>query len=615
MTKKTINIEIQAPGKNPDFAREAIKCGADSVYIGAAKYSMRYEYGNDLDELKKLIDYAHKYWVKIYIPVNCLLFSDKDLQEMKTLIWNLYELGADAVIIQDIGILELDLPPIPIFLSTNTACFTKEVCKFYKDIGVYRIILPRELTYNEIREIAEYSKIDLETFCYGYLCVGYSGKCYLAYTENLSQGKTVEFSHYHAANHGVCSEHCMSYYDLFDADGNLIVENDRLLNLKFLNLSDETIKLVDAGVYSFKIAGREKDLKHAKNSTAKYSAIANDVVAKRNNVKRLSSGRCILGFKPDFTKSFTKGLTDFFFYGRKHELYSKNHLVGTNVGKVIEFKNNSFKLDSDDYKLAKGDKLRYKIADKPVQTLEIVKSKGSLYFCNPIKDDINGLELYRYINVKGFKEVENSVNYRVISVTLNILKNENKYLVKATDEDKNSICVDFEIGKRKIAKKNIKKKLFSVSEDCEFVIDKVKTKEDLYLNNIEEFKSLIFEKLRAERAKNRPVLRCEIKKNNIPYPYKNLNYMDNVTNKLTEQFYKRHGVESIEQPLETRKDIEGLRVLNSKYCLKYELGYCSKTKPQNIPKEPWTLKNKVNGNKFKVECDCKKCEMHLLYEK
>lgn len=615
MPKKDIFIEIQAPGKNFEYAKEAIKCGADSIYIGAPKYSMRHDYGNGLEDIKKLIEYAHKYWVKVYVPANCLLYTDKDLEEMKNLIWELYEMGADAVIIQDIGILELDLPPIPIFLSTNTGCFTKEVCKFYEDIGVYRIIFPRELTYNEIREISDYTNIDLETFCYGYLCVGYSGKCYLSYVENLSQGKSVEYSHYNAANHGVCTERCMSHYDLFDAENNLIVENDRLLNLRFLNLPDETIKLVDAGVYSFKIAGREKDLKHVKNSVANYNIIANDVVSKRKNVKRLSSGRCILGFEPDFSKNFTKGLTDFFFYGRKHELYSNNHLVGTNVGKAIDFNSNTFKLDNNEFKLAVGDRLRYKINNKPVQSIEIVAVKNDTYSCKPIEDDISNLDLYRYIDTKGFKEVEDSINYRVISVSLDIKTTNSGYDICAVDEDKNTISVFVSKGQIAISKNEIKEKLYSVSDECEFVIDEVISDSDLNIESIEKFKGIIFDALRSERAKNRPILRCEIKKNNVPYPVKKLTYLDNVTNKLTEQFYRRHGVEEIEQAMETRENIQGLRVFNSRYCLKYELGYCSKTNPENMPKEPWILQNKINGNKFRVECDCKKCEMHLIYVK
>lgn len=615
MTKQMINLEVQAPGKNYDYAVEAIKCGADSIYIGAPKFSMRHDYGNKMADLKRLIDYAHKYWVKIYIPVNSLLFTNEDLENAKKLIWELYEMGADAFIIQDVGILELDLPPVPIFMGTNTGCFTKEVCKFFEDIGVYRIIFPRELTYNEIREISDYTNIDLETFCYGFLCVGYSGKCYLAYTEALSQGKSVEESHYLGSNYGVCSERCMSSYDLFDADGKLIVENDRLLNLKFLNLPDETIKLVDAGVYSFKIAGREKDLKHVKNSVANYSIVADDVVSKRKNVKRLSSGRCILGFKPDFSKNFNKGLTDFFFYGRKPEMYSNNTLVGTNVGKVVSFKNNKFKLEDNEYTLAVGDKLRYKAPDMPVKTIEITDVKGKTYTCKPINDDLTGLELYRYIDVKGFKEVEESVNYRVISTTLTIKDNGQSYDVTLVDEDNNKITTTVNYGKTVIPKRQLKKKLFSISDDCEFVIDKVRANSDVKIDDTDAFKALIFEELRKERAKNRPILRCEIKKNNVPYPKKELNYMDNATNELSKQFYRRHGVEKIEEPLEWRENVEGLRTFNSRYCLKYELGYCSKTHPKNMPKEPWTLQNKVNGNKFKVECDCAKCEMHLIYKK
>ena len=542
MPNKTIKIEIQAPGKNFEYAREAIKCGADTIYIGAPKYSMRHDYGNALDDIKKLVEYAHRYWAKVYVPINCLLFTDKDFEEMKALIWELYEIGVDAFIIVDVGILELDLPPVPIFLGTNTGCFTKEVCKFFEDIGVYRIIFPRELTFNEIREISDYTNIDLEVFCYGYLCVGYSGKCYLAYAENLSQGKSVEESHYNAANHGVCTERCMSCYDLFDADGNLIVDNDRLLNLRFLNLPEETIKLVDAGVYSFKIAGREKDLKHVKNSVANYNMIANDVVAKRKNVKRLSSGRCILGFEPDFSKNFTKGLTDFFFYGRKKEMYSKDVLVGTNVGKVVDFKDNKFRLDNDEYKLSKGDRLRYKLQNQHVKSIEIIDAKDGTYTCSSISDNINGLELYRYIYSEGFKEVEESVNYRVISVALDIKQKDNSYIFFAKDEDDNNISMEIEKGTNLIQKDKTKDMLFKISDDWEFVIDCVNSDFDIYIDDIEKLKASLFEKLREERAKNRPILRCEIKKNNVPYPKKHLTYLDNVTNNYAEKFYRSHGV-------------------------------------------------------------------------
>lgn len=614
MSNKQIEIEVQAPGKNFAFSKEAIKCGADSVYIGAPKFSMRYEYCNGLEDIKKLVEYAHRYWAKVYIPINTLLYTDEDLENMGKLIWELYEIGVDAIIIQDIGILELDLPPIPVFLSTNTACFTKEVIDFYKQVGVYRVILPREMTYNEIREITSYTDIDIETFCYGFLCVGYSGKCYMAYVENLSQGKSVEYSHYHDSNHGVCTEPCMNYYDLYDAEGNLIVDNDRLLNLKFLNLADETIKLVDAGVYSFKIAGREKDLKHVKNSVANYNLIANDVVSKRKNVKRASSGKVILGFEPDFSKNFSKGFTDFFFYGRKPELYSDYSLVGTKVGKVIESKDNTFKLDSD-VKLSVGDKLRYKIGDERVQGIEIISADGDLYSYKGEAKDLSGLELYRYIYSEGFKEVEESVNYRVIPVEVSINEIDGKYTVEATDEDKNLIKIEYPKGHNLIKKSEVTQAFYKLSDEWEFLIENVDTDNDIFIDDIDNFVDKVFGLLREERAKNRPIMKGQVVKNNYPYPYKKLSYLDNVTNNYTERFFRRHGVEEIETALENTDDLEGKRVFNSRYCLKYELGYCSKNGIQDIPKEPWTLVNKVNSNRFKVECDCKKCEMHLYYKK
>ena len=193
------SIEILSPGKNLFYAKEAIKCGADAIYIGASKFSLRYQQGNTIEDIRELVEYAHKYWVKIYIPINCLLFTDEDVNEIKEMINTFYEMGVDGLIIQDIGILELDLPPIPIILSTNTGCYTKEDAKFFEKCGVSRIVLPRELSYEEIKDITDNSNIKIETFCYGYLCVGYSGNCYLAYVENLLRSKSSDTAHYKAS--------------------------------------------------------------------------------------------------------------------------------------------------------------------------------------------------------------------------------------------------------------------------------------------------------------------------------------------------------------------------------------------------------------------------------
>ncbi len=613
MTQRRMeHIEILSPGKNLEYAKEAIRCGADSIYIGAPKFSLRHEQGNSMEDIKALVEYAHRYWAKVYIPLNCLLFTDEDINLAKQMINEFYEMGVDGLIVQDIGILEIDLPPIPIILSTNAMCFTKEDAQFFEKCGVSRIVLPRELTFEEIRDITENSNVEIETFCYGFLCVGYSGNCYLSYIENLKKTQSSDKAHYLASNHGVCPERCMGNWTLKDNNGNIIRENDRLFNLRFLSLDKEIERLVDIGVDSFKIAGREKDLKHVKNSTAIFSEIANKL-AEKKGLKRLSSGRTILGFKPDLSKNFNKGFTDFFFNGRKKEMYSKYHLVGTNVGIVEEYNDNSFILNSD-ITLNIGDKLRYQKDKKQVQSITITDIKDGRYIAEGIKDDITGLELYRYTDVKGFKEVEESINYRVISVELDIKEQNDKYKVTAIDEDRNKIETITDKGSTKYSADELQKCLYKPDINCEFITDKVNSEKELFIDNPEALINQVFELLRKERAKNRPIKRIQIEKNNYPYYKKELTYLANVTNNSTKSFYERHGVEKIEPGLETGITLEGKRVFSSRYCLRNELGLCSKTNPENMPPLPWHLEQLENGNKFKAEFDCKRCSMYLYCE-
>lgn len=607
------SIEILSPGKNLFYAKEAIKCGADAIYIGASKFSLRYQQGNTIDDIRELVEYAHKYWVKIYIPINCLLFTDEDVNEVKEMINAFYEMGVDGLIVQDIGILELDLPPIPIILSTNTGCYTKDDAKFFEQCGVSRIVLPRELSYDEIKDITDNSNIKIETFCYGYLCVGYSGNCYLAYVENLLRSKSADTAHYKASNFGVCPERCMGNWTLKDANGNVIRENDRLFNIRYLNLADEIGRLVDIGVDSFKIAGREKDLKHVKNSTAMFSKIANKV-AKEKNIKRSSSGRTILGFEPDFSKNFNKGFTDFFFNGRKCEMYSKYHLVGDLAGKVSDFKKNSFVLENQKFELNKGDKLRYKIEDNQVKTVEIIDVEDNRYFINEIQDDLTGLELFRYINENGFKEVENSVNYRVISVNISIEDNEKSYVVKAIDEDNNTISVNIEKSDFGVSCDDLLKEFQKLDEKFEFYVEKIDYYGEKLSISPKIFNDVVFAELRKERAKNRPIDRCQVVKNDYPYYKKDLTYLANVTNEYTKAFFKRHGVENIEPALESCENLDDKRVFSSRYCLRYELGYCSKVHGNDVPQLPWKLEQLENGNKFTVGFDCKKCSMFLCLD-
>ena len=522
----------------------------------------------------------------------------------------LYEMEADGIIIQDLGILELDLPPIPVILSTNTMCYKKEDVQFFEKIGVSRVILPRDISIEEIEDITKNSNISIEAFCYGYYCPVVCGNCYLSYVEKLLETKTPDKAIGVSPNNGMCAERCMGNWTLKDANGNIIKENDRLMNVRYLSLDDEVEHLFKTGIDSFKIAGREKDLKHAKNSTAIFSEEANKVCRKLG-IKRSSSGKVILGYVPNLNKNFNKGFSKFFLYGKDREMYSKYRLIGENVGKVINYKDNSFELDSDK-ELEIGDRLRYKIANEKVKKFEIINKIGKRYKINQINDNIEGLELYRYINVKGFKEAEESVNYRVISTSVTIGVNGNNYEITATDEDKNEIKMTYPKGS-KIAE-NLKKELYELDIDCEFVIDEIKTSNVICIDNIKDFKNQIFELLRKERAKNRPKTKGQIIKNNVPYYKKELTYLANVTNSYTRAFYERHGVEKIEPGLETGISIEGKKVFRSRYCLRNELGFCSKKNTEKIPPLPWKIEQLESGITYNIEFDCENCFMNFYVD-
>jgi len=605
MMKKRINdtIEILAPAKNLEYGKEAVLAGADSVYIGTPKFSLRKYQANSLEDINELIKFAHKYYARVYAAVNCLLFTDDDLMYAENLIKDLYKMGIDGIIVQDKGILELEIPPVPVILSTNAMCFTKEEALFYEKCGVSKIVLPRELSSAEIKDITQNTNIEIEAFCCGFLCAGISGNCYLAYTESLKNTKSCSSWHYLASNHGVCPERCMGNWTLKDAGGNIIRENDRLLNVEFLDLLDELERLFDTGVSSFKIAGREKDLKHVKNLTAMYSMKADEIAAKKG-IKRISSGRTILGFTPGKYKNFNKGFTDFFLNGRKKEMYSKYDVIGEPAGIVKECSGNSFIIDTD-IKISIGDKFRYKTGENPVKTFEIENVQGNKYTAKDLNDDITGIQIYRYYNFEGFREAESSENYRVISVKLSFSDTH----VKAEDEDGNTVSMPYKKGSVKL--ENPVKDLHYLNKDCEFLIDEVCAEKGVYIDDKEEFRNALFALLRLERGKNRPVRKAEIVKNNEPYYKKELSYLDNVTNKKSEAFFRRHGVQKIAAGLETSADIKDKRVFTSKYCLRNELGVCSKTNPQNMPKLPWTIEQLESGISYKIDFDCSSCRMYF----
>ena len=326
---KARKIELLAPAKNLECGLAAVDHGADAVYIGAPRFGARAAAGNSLEDIAELVRYAHRFRVRIYVTVNTIL-RDDELADTQAMIWALYRIGVDALIVQDMGILRLDLPPIPLHASTQMDNRTPEKVRFLADTGFRQVVLARELSLNEIRQIHEACPdVSLEVFVHGALCVSYSGQCYVS---QACFGRS--------ANRGECAQFCRLAFDMEDARGEKIVRGKHLLSLKDLNQSDVLEQLLDAGATSFKIEGRLKDVAYVKNVTAAYRRKLDELFRRRPEYVRASSGEVRLDFHPQPDKSFNRGFTHYFLFGRNADIVSfdKPKSVGEEMGKVKEIR-------------------------------------------------------------------------------------------------------------------------------------------------------------------------------------------------------------------------------------------------------------------------------------
>ena len=614
---KQRKIEILAPAKDLKSGIAAINCGADSVYIAADKFGLRKRCNNTLDDIRLLIEYAHKYWVKVYVVVNSLIYRDDVLEEVRQLIQKLYEMKVDAVIITDMGILTLDLPPIPIFASVNTRCFTAEKINFLSDIGIKRVILPRELTFEEVKEISSKSKIPLELFCHGTFCVAISGNCYLKFAQNINNtNASKDLLHYqkNSSNNGACIASCSGCYNLIDEDGNYVIKNEKLLNLRYLNLLDELPNLIDAGIDSFKIEGRQREISYIKNIVALFSQKANEVIKNNSLIERASSGSCVLGFEPSLDKTFNRGFTNYFMHGRKKEMLSKNDLYGNYIGAAHDSYDNTFLLESD-LKLKVGDRLLYKDNMGEVRQIDIinVSEDKNRYTYLGEDNNISGFLLYRIVNSASIEEIENAKSYRVISTSIKFEKaGESEYSISIEDEDDIFVSVKFKVNQGNNISKDEILSLFQQNIDSEFFVENILSEGtiSLSLKDVSEIKNILFNKLRLKRQSSRPFEVSHINNHISKYP-QDITYLDNVTNSNAIEFYKKHGVSSVELGLENDIHIKGKKICTGKYCLKYELGLCKDDKKPKQNTKKWFIED-IYGNKYRLDFDCKKCEMSII---
>jgi putative protease len=593
-------LELLAPAKNIELGKIAIDHGADAVYIGANRFGARESAANSISHIEKLVKYAHQYYAKVYITENTI-FYEHELEQAQQLATDAYNIGCDALIIQDMSLLEMDLPPIPLFASTQANNQTLEQVRFLENAGFDRVILARELSLKQIAEIANNTNIELEFFVHGSLCVSYSGQCYLSCALT---GRS--------ANRGCCAQPCRSTYDLIDKNGKMIVKNKHLLSLKDLNLSDCLEDMIKVGISSFKIEGRLKDADYVKNTVACYRKRLDNFLNTSSDYEKASSGSVTLMFEPNVGLSFSRGFTNYFIDGHRKKTASPNTAksIGEEIGKIKHVTQNYFIVDTEK-SLQSGDGICFFDKNEKLCGTRINTVVEEKIFPAMMENLKQGTKIFRNYNKSFDKLMAQKTAFRKIEATMKFTGNDEKIILQVDDEDKNSVVFEtlqagYIAQNEKLAADNIVKSLSKTDSIFSFNVKICSNRVQFYPTSvINMWRRKIAEMLLDEREKNYQRKKSKINRNNIPLNKKNLDYTANVANSLSAKFYKRHGAQTIQNAFEVENSSEKTILMFSKYCIRYELGLCKHGRNEDL----FLLNNK---QKFRVSFDCKKCEMKII---
>ncbi len=613
-----MKLELLSPAKNLEFGREAINHGADALYIGAPAFGARAAATNTLEDIEALVQYAHLYGSKVFVTVNTLLF-DNEIDDAVKMIHQLYNIGVDALLIQDMGLLECDLPPIELHASTQCHNASVERIKFLEQAGFRRVVLARETSLEQMREIRQATKMDLEAFVHGALCVSYSGQCYMSQYLNSRSG-----------NRGCCSQPCRSTYDLYNGDGKLLIKERHLLSLRDFNASQQLRSMIDAGITSFKIEGRLKDLSYVKNITAYYRQLLDSMM---EGQEKVSSGNCTYTFTPDPERTFNRGYTDYFLRERQPMAsFATQKSIGKKIGEVTSIGSYTLSISGTE-PFANGDGLCYLDADGKMQGFLVNDVQGRTVTPNHMPDIKVGTAIWRNNDQAFEKQLQGRTAERKIGVEMLFCVSRRGFSLDIKDEDGVSVVQHMaaehaESNKPLHNSNNIVKQLSKLG-NTPFVATKINdVTEGRYFitaGTLNELRRKAVELLKEYRIKHfHPEDRVRHDQNQ-PYPTAELDYRANVINDKAESFYKHHGVNEIERGLEQTEDYDDKALMTTKYCLRYELGCClqgknekeerrkEKKNPLIAPNDTLILRN--NDRRFRLDFDCRQCLMHIYSAK
>lgn len=604
-------IELLAPARNLECGIEAINHGADAVYIGAPKFGARSAAGNSLADIATLVEYAHLFNVRIYVTVNTIL-RDSELSETEEMIWQLYNAGVDALIVQDMGITQLNLPPIPLHASTQMDNRTVEKVRFLSNAGFRQVVLARELSLDEIRKIHEACPdVALEVFVHGALCVSYSGQCYVS-----------EACFGRSANRGECAQFCRLPFSMVDEDGKVIVRNKHLLSLKDLNQSSILESLLDAGATSLKIEGRLKDVTYVKNVTAAYRQKLDEIFCRRKEYVRSSSGDTVLDFTPQLEKSFNRGFTHYFLHGRTPDIASFNtpKSLGEEMGTLKE-QYKKYVTVSGVKPFHNGDGACFIDEQGCLQGFRINKVEGNKLFpAGAIPRIKPKTPIYRNYDQDFEKLLTRKSAERKIGVDWILSETAFGFALTVSDEDKNSVTLSFPVETKEKARTSQHdnlcsqlKKMGNTPFRTRSVV--IKCSEEWFIPSslISDWRRLATDRLVALRRIN---FRRELqvwKPTNHSYPTSSLTYLGNVMNGKAEKFYQEHGVCNI-APAYEKQAPDNATLMFCRHCLRYSMGWCPTYQRVRSPyREPYYLVSN-DGKRFRLEFDCKRCQMKVSAE-
>ena len=594
-------IELLSPAKDFEAARAAVDHGADAVYMGGARFGARHAAGNSIEEIARAVEYAHQYGVRIHSTINTTLY-DGELRDAELMARELIDAGVDALIVQDMAMRRMNLP-VELHASTQVSNTTPEGVRFLEECGFSRVILERSLTLDDIRRIRKASTVDLECFVHGAICVGYSGRCFLSRSTSNRSG-----------NRGECSQPCRLPYDLTDERGNKILTGKHLLSVRDMNLSEDLEALIDAGISSFKIEGRLKDVRYIKNVVNYYRRKIDDILERRRDIIRPSVGRTITEFTPDTAKSFTRGASQYMLHGKSAGVASFDtpKAVGEYLGRVTQISRKGFTLDRR-VDVAAGDGI-CAITKAGMSGTNINAVEGTTIIPNRTEGIEVGAAIYRNYDHRFSLALDRSRTRRTIDATakLSITQHDVELTITDCEGISSTITRQAEAEPASDSGKmaDTARRQISKSGGTIFTITDVEVTGGEYFvpaSLLADMRREALEALRTNRIERKLPHLIKYDDGTARYPFDKVTRYENVTNHLSEEFYRTHGVEEIEPALESNPTL-GERVMISSYCIRRELGECLK----KSPKLKGDLYIEHGFARYRLDFDCKQCLMGLI---